>query len=558
VCVCRSIIAWGVSLPRVRSGDDATGNCWIPLTALRCGAVEITHLSHTDNALIAGDERGAFVVWNCEGSSTVEKFRHVLDDAVSCTCMDDSGMALFVGTRGGVIHTVADWNRGTVRPLTGIEHTAARGCVQHMFMAPFWRDTEYQPALYVTFSSGHVVVVHVFTREVLACSDCFYDEDEMEDYDEAQEQRVVAACVVNAKSEQVTVTPETAAEVSAPHIDPQQSSDSLGTVDSATSPPGGKAPTSFMKKFKRNSTDTVTLPSLGPFPPAAPRFVIIVQGTSVRRCDIRSFARIYPSGQTQPQPGGNMSRPIAASRIVCADFMSYIEDAARFWTQPIPSIACVDDTADMYVVTLRSGSAMSRFDALPQVLAEPYDITCATVLPNGNAFICSSSNMIFTTTPSNKEFLQTLALPSRASTLFSPPDPALRLTAPEPEVPGAKKAKRRSSFLMSAPADLDKLFLKTYEQRQKDELFRSAKREERGSGSEHKISREGVADANSSASRTKATMDETRKNFEERGERLSKLNQKMEDFGLQAKEYKANSAAHKEKMRKKAQKWGVF
>lgn len=541
-------------MPRVHSEDDATGNCWIPLTALHCGATEITHLSHTNTALVAGDDRGTFVVWNCERKSAVEKFRHVLDDCVSCACMDTTGMSLFVGTRSGIVHTVADWNSGKVIPLTGIASTPARGCVQHMFMAPFWRDTDYQPAVFITYASGHVVVVHVFTREVLACSNCFYDDDELEDYEEAQEQRVVAACVVNAKCELVTAIPEVDPESSA-HIETQPSSDSIGT-DSSLSP-SGKASTSFMKKFKRNSTDSNILPPLGPFPTPAPRYVIIVQGTSVRRCDIRNFARIYPTGHTDSSPGGNISRPIAASKIVCANFTSYIEDAARFWTQPIPTIVCVDDTADMYVVTLRSGSAMSRFDALPQVLAEPYDITSATVLPNGNAFICSSNNMIFTSSPSDKEFLQTQHLPSRASTLFSPPDPALRLAAPEQEVAGAKKAKRRSSFLMSAPADLDKLFLKTYEQRQKDELFRSNKpREERSS--EHKISREGVTDANTSASRTKATLDETRKNFEERGERLSKLNQKMEDMGLEAKKYKANSAAHKEKMRKKAQKWGVF
>ena len=559
---------WGVSLPQSRHGDDATSNCWVPLTALRCASFEVTHISHSSNQtgenwLVAGDDRGTIVVWTCAAQAQgglVERFRHTLEDAVTASCIDSSGMALFVGTQSGTIHTVGDWNGGNMLQLGGIEHTPAQGAVRYIFIAPFWRDVDYALCAYVVFSSGHVVVVNAYTTEVVAYSGCFFDDDELDDYEVAQGNTVVFGCVLNSKYEQVDTIPEKSSQDTA--ID-AVSSEIPTTSDSAThlGSGSGKGSSKFMQKFKRGSSDAATLPHSLPPPPEAPRYVMLVQGVYMRRCDMHSFARVYPHSSSQPVPLGCHSRPIAASNIVCAHNVSYIEDAARFWTQPISTITCVDDTADMYVVSMRSGAAMSRFDALPQVIAEPYDITCAAVLPNGNAFLCSSGNMIFTTSPSNAEFQQVSTPPTRASTMFSPPDASLRLAAPEIESHTKSKQKRRGSFLLSSPADLDKLFMKTYEQRQKDELFRTSASKRSSQAStpeEHKISRENVQAATAATSSTKATMDQTRLNFIERGERLSKLNQKMEDFGLQAKEYKANSAAHREKMRKKAQKWGVF
>ena len=569
VLLRRSIIVWGVSLPQ-NHGDDATGNCWVPLTALRCASFEVTHLSHSNNPtgenwLVAGDDHGTVVVWTFSPKAhggIVERFRHTLDDAITASSIDSSGMALFVGTQSGTVHTVGDWNGHSMLQLSGIEHTPAHGAVRYIFIAPFWRDVDYTLGAYVVFSSGHVVVVNAHATDVMAYSDCFFDDDELDDYEQAQGNNVAFGCVLNSKNERVDTIPEKASPADTP-IDATASMESLDTANSATSSAAGsgKGANTFMQKFKRGSSDVAVLPPSFPPPPESPRYVLLVQGPYMRRCDMRDFARVYAHTSSHPAHSGCVSRAIAASSIVCAQTVSYIEDAARFWTQPLDSVTCVDDTAHMYVVTTRSGAAMSRFDALPQVVAEPYAITCATVLSNGNAFICSNGNIIYTTSPSSAEFQQVLTPPTRATTMCSPPDVSLRLAAPEIASHTKSKQKRRGSFLMSSPADLDKLFVKTYEQRQKDELFRSSapkSSSQVSSPGQHNVSREGVLDASATTSSAKATMDQTRLNFVERGERLSKLNQKMEDFGLQAKEYKANSAAHREKMRKKAQKWGIF
>jgi hypothetical protein len=74
----------------------------------------------------------------------------------------------------------------------------------------------------------------------------------------------------------------------------------------------------------------------------------------------------------------------------------------------------------------------------------------------------------------------------------------------------------------------------------------------------YSIKSDHVKDNTSSAGRTKAILDETRQNFEERGERINILNKRTEDFNMEAAKFKANSAAHKEKMKQKAQRWGVF
>mmetsp|Transcript_6254 Transcript_6254/g.9444 ORF Transcript_6254/g.9444 Transcript_6254/m.9444 type:complete len:1136 (+) Transcript_6254:136-3543(+) len=564
-----SIIAWGVCLPPRNSGDCSRGNCWVPLTALKCGNAEVTYISYSGSLLICGDDSGGVVVWDTDQTSpdtksAQERLRSTVNQSVTCAVVGGAGAELFVGTRDGAVFAKCNWDSSDLVRVNALEHIGASGSVLYMFHAPYWKDVDLQPGVYVVYASGHVAVLHSSSLEVMAVSSCVYDTDD----DDDTEYGVPFACVINSKFEVITDVPKCGdgSKSKPTSVSAHDSASSTGSGGKSGAPISSAPPaSSFMKKFKRNSSDTYAAPPhtkpTDPPPITAPKYVVFVQGKSMRRCEIAQFCRSTPTGLSLPGCGGVYSRPVAAAPIVTASVVSYIEDATRFWTSPLCALACVDETADMYFLSLQSGHGISRFDALPQVMTEPYNVHSAYILANGNTFIGCSGNMIFSAAPLNSEYLPTAATPSRASTMWSPPDSAQLMNVQrESESVGNKgKSKRRASFLMGSPVDLDKLFAKTYEQHQKDELFNSRKNDKvKGEEEGYKISRDEARNASSTAARTKVTLDETRQNFEERGERINRLNKKMEDFGIEAKKYKANSQAHKEKMRKNAQKWGIF
>lgn len=81
--LCRTVVAWGVSLP------EARGNVWLPLMSMRCGKAPITCISHDENAglLLAGDSSGVLVIWEVyeegSGMSASEILRRENQQAMS-------------------------------------------------------------------------------------------------------------------------------------------------------------------------------------------------------------------------------------------------------------------------------------------------------------------------------------------------------------------------------------------------------------------------------------------------------------------------------------------
>jgi hypothetical protein len=256
---------------------------------------------------------------------------------------------------------------------------------------------------------------------------------------------------------------------------------------------------------------------------------------------------------------------------VAAQDISIIEDSTRFWSQPIPCLSTIDSEGNVKILSIPSGDLMSSSPVLPQVFSDEFAIKSSTILPNGDVYLSTSSYMIYSSTPENKAYPPTTPIPCRAAADFTPPPLAQMLqvtigdqdAASHVKAKTEKKGKRRSSvmgFAMSGPVDFEKLFSKSLDARRKDELFGASSNfdEDDEDDDDVVISSAHVQDTKSKAAGTKAALDETRQAFEERGERLGRLNKKMEDFGENAKLYKKNSAAHKEKMRKKAERWGLF
>lgn len=267
---------------------------------------------------------------------------------------------------------------------------------------------------------------------------------------------------------------------------------------------------------------------------------------------------------------------IADAPIVHAERVVYIEEATRAWSMPIPCIASVDSAGAFYLHSLRDKVPISNVDLLGEVIDPNKPLVGGVVLPNGYTILfhlikCLKNNdslsprscymrsdglMILNGAPSSKAYILEGINPTRASSDSIPPPTSYQLSHGR-DVTAAKAAAagggRRRSILSysSAPTDLSKLFAKTRDQRQKEELF-GPLRVEDSDGDEASTS------ANAAASRALSAAAETREAFMERGEKLKRLQQKMDGFKDVSGEYRQNIKNQKAKLQEKAQRWGFF
>jgi hypothetical protein len=171
--------------------------------------------------------------------------------------------------------------------------------------------------------------------------------------------------------------------------------------------------------------------------------------------------------------------------------------------------------------------------------------------------------MIFSATPHDTKYVPIQTLPTRCRIqCITPTTSALGAVSPDASAGSKRKASRMSIIGLgtAAPAELDKLFAKTYDQLQKDDLLylESIKAAEVEDDDDN-IQKHQIAQAiKSSAALKSNVMDETRQAFEERGRRLQELSEKTAKLSLTAAEYRAQTSAQKERLRRKAQRWGIF
>ena len=98
--------------------------------------------------------------------------------------------------------------------------------------------------------------------------------------------------------------------------------------------------------------------------------------------------------------------------------------------------------------------------------------------------------------------------------------------------------------------DLSKLFAKTRDQREKEELFAksnptSEKEEESNSPQD-------------SANKALSAAAETRETLQQRGRQLQQINESSARMSSAASDYRADMKKHKEALQKKSDRWGIF
>jgi hypothetical protein len=187
-------------------------------------------------------------------------------------------------------------------------------------------------------------------------------------------------------------------------------------------------------------------------------------------------------------------------------------------------------------------------------------MTGGFVLPNGDCLLLRGAAMIFSATIRITDDSLVLSgphnpLPQRCSPQCVPPSSSLRLLHGREQLIAKMKAalqKRRSSVfsVSAAPTDLYKIFEKTMDQRQRDELF-DRDRQSTGSSGGTKAVKGKVDGANKS-------MSEAMENMQLRGTKLKQGLEDADKIHENAENYRRLVKQQKEKLKKRNARWGIF
>lgn len=352
-------------------------------------------------------------------------------------------------------------------------------------------------------------------------------------------------------------------------------------------------------------------------PPEAPKTLILLLGRKLFRFNIQKF--LIPkkssmltsslfgtsSGNTESLVSGTAgtlisSKVITLSNIISGCLVNYVEEKSRAWSQPLPCLLAINSEANTLVINLIDKSAIGHVALFERVLTSPLKITTGIALQNGNSYFShNNGTIIYSGRPISMSHILTHPLPSKAiyilphvatinSTSLSTNTGVLKTASgfsvqalqlqSGREKPGQKK-KRQSLMAVAAAAvgsnsansstitDLDKIFLKTKEKRDKEELFNNSSNSVNslsGFSSDDDMSdtssnsSRAVASSNNSIANTKAVMNETKQLFLERGEKLEQINVKSDELKNMAFTYHETAKATKDQLKKKQNRWGLF
>jgi hypothetical protein len=602
--------------------NSACGNSWIPIRALRVDTspISVIYQNPQLGLIAAGDTDGNVVMWETVASRRLstdedsagasspdetfrEKLRSRVEESVSSVAVIVT--AMFVGTSSGRVYAstdIRDSRLALIPSLTKLNGTL--GAVAHLMIAPFYKQgCGYSTitALYVFYSNGYLAIVNAFTRDLLGFTrssaqtitntgvrlgdsdapPCLnYDSTGLGYYPVAYAGVLSSKFAVAAETLKVPSSAEgevspKAAEVEVERAPAEDASEKRQSwLASKISRPSAKGP-----ELSRSSSGS----GLVQWPEDAPKYLIRVCYKTVVMFDLSKIASpSNPRGSTSRLGVVDVQESTSkiihsfSDAIVAANLVSYIEDSARFWSSPVTCLACVDATSTLTELTFANGRLhdLCSFNILQEKLSVEVALMPSLMLPNGNIYMRQSDVMIFSATPADEKFVAVQSVPLRSRTECVPPAPTqllmtgledgtLSLTKADGATGGtAKKAKRRSIIgsMASAPAELDKLFAKTFDQLQKEELFGKDVVEEDAESDEDTVGKKtAVKGAAQAAALLKSNvMDETRQAFEERGEKLSKLKEDTEKLSLNAQQYREQTHAHKERLRQKAARWGLF
>jgi len=584
-----SIVVWGVSMPKVLSrGADKTlngGSVWTPITSLKCGhaKTEITTLTQDAGTglLLAADLSGCVVVWETRMKDNRvsqevkaelifdERLRFDLEEVISSAIVVTASATIVLGCLSGAVLICSDWNRKVVLPALTVGRAGGNGAVLGLVLKSFWFEGEVVPSIYITWESGHVAVMHLYTRDLLA----FYKGPGREgtahiDISIQRTHSISKFCYVldenlnpcpDPSNLYIPMVEEPVSQPTGDRVSKSinvkaQLGNVMQTFDNGVKQLQLSQPldvkklgTSILNKKSNDSESPQSLSPAIPIPSNAPRYLLQAVGNTVVTFDLSRFAVHIGSGKYSAlESHVSTSKTISEHPLIAVQIVMYLEEASRAWADPVPCLVCVDCMANLKIISLREQQIWFSYSILQGIQTVP--LSAAIILPTGDLFLEDNGSIIHSVSITSREYIQTKTAPMRASPLVAIPPKSHQLK-PSREISAPKVHHHRIS-IFGGGMDLDRLFSKTREQRQKDELFQKDTEVVEENNTQDRVTK--------SVMRTKDTMSETKQAFDERGERASRIASKTENFQEAARTYKEQTAAYKERLKRKEKRWGLF
>eukprot|EP01041_Mallomonas_annulata_P006170 gene6170-12502_t len=646
-----SIVIWGISQPKILSASidnnnmQHGSNIWIPITTLQCASASsrntrtsikapITSITYDPQGslLLAADGEGSVLLWEMKSKDKSESPRsssHTATSATSSgatssfkeTCVTDlfverlhlnvnevvtsslvvgEASIILLGCQNGQLYACFDWNmssKSEVLPVHDVVRAGGNGAIVSLNLGTFWWSGEIVPVVYVTWASGHIAVMYLHTRNLLAyCkgpnTTKTYTISSMKFSAILDENLNPCTIPLDLTPPSSFITDDIIIQEerhnihnSSPAATLSLPLSSLSNLSVPKTKDMKKIGNSVIKKMKnlehgidkgikkisrqhgithgleddveatKNTNNEATIPSI-PMPSDGPRYLIQAVGGSVLTFDLFKFAITNLNGKFSTMESDAVTiLKVSECHLVAVQLVSYIEEASRAWSDPVPCLLCVDYSGLTTIISIKEQEIWYKTPILNGIIGTIQDdVKDGIILSNGNIYLQENNSIIHSIALSSSAYIQPVTTPIRVSPVIAVPPKSYQFHhGRENFILAARNAKKNKTIFSSSGIDLDKIFSKTKEQLEKEDLM--GYQDVEVEVEENIVSTRAATKA---TAKTNQTMSETRQAFEERGERAARVANKTGDLQDAARNYKEQTAELKEKMKQKASRWGLF
>ncbi|KAJ1428060.1 hypothetical protein B484DRAFT_447799 [Ochromonadaceae sp. CCMP2298] len=476
---------------------------------------------------------------------------------------------IFVGTEEGDVRVCCDFASGLFSQVEGLRKASAGavgtvGAVLGLTYGNFLlSEGHLVAAVYAAYSDGTVTVIDLASLAVVA-----YGMGSNEDEEDQTGQLDMA--ITNGSYDRLmppTLRAVALAQAEAVHSEHSHSEHSASAL-AFSSPDKRKKKTFF--KFGAAEEEEEEAPPPGPrgkVIPARyePRFLSLVRGQLIAVYDLHKFTRTHTKTCL---PGHSPThamhtKVISQKSIVTSRFLTFAGDEDVDEEEEVRSICCAASVTVEGMVVLTSvqkRAPIGHAHLLEGVFSsEEGELARGAILPNGNCYLApSDSSMVYSACFSIRDSTLRLAprLPDRTLPEANPPHASLQFKHGRESILRAQRAanRRRRSTVMKimSPFELSKVFAKTREQRQKEDLFGK----EKAPSAENSPKK--AAPQPNKAQAALGGLQDTKQALEDRGERIARAALKADDIKDGAKDFKETVARQKAALEKKNARWGLF
>lgn len=512
-------------------------------------------------------------------------------------------MILVIGTILGEVFTIALYDqRPTIIPVS-LNSLGLSEPVSGIYSSVYLKmeTAEYVPAIYVCFQSCCIVVIHPISHEILAYTAGPYERGKpvlsqqletviMEDSSDHSgdgldysskvpiSHSTAFGCVLdnhhdvihhNALTNPTQIISSTTRAIVMPEetkINPRKS---VLPFFRATEPTP-VAPVAAPSELKKSASGSTPV-KLSPPTTDIPTTFLLLSGRRLLTYNITRFSIPKKGGQNLISGlvssfiSNNMSNSAVVSKIistadiVSGNIVSYIEEATRAWSDPLPCLLLANTAGGVLALRLKDRSSVGYINLFDNLLPSPITFNDGVVLQNGDIYFTQKGS-IYSARASSTTHILSQPLPSRGIVIsFS--SMTMQLSSGREKYLASshdKASKRRQSSLLSSNGtDLEKIFSKKKDFVQmKEELFGEAREQDQSDNRD--IDTDKVKQVTKNVKSTAAIINETRDVLIERGERLEQLSKDTEELRQGAATFHENAKAQKEILKQRNSRWSIF